>query len=177
LEDMLDEALADYVTAEPSPELERRVLDYARNHAARAETVWGRSLMPWLSAASIMLAASTILWLGHSTRQQTPTIHGLESSSVQSAPLKSAAPSAAQRVSIVVHRQRGHRVNRVLPKRNVFPTPSPLSSEERALLAYAERPPKELPAELTDLGGPIKPIQIAAIQIKPLDQLTPDKEN
>jgi hypothetical protein len=68
-------------------------------------------------------------------------------------------------------------VTGVLPKREVFPTPSPLSSEERALLAYAKHPPKQLPPELTELGGPIKPIQIASIQIKPLDQITSDKEN
>jgi hypothetical protein len=173
LEDWLDEILADYVTAEPSPELERRVLDYTRNHTASAGTVWGSPLISWLSTASVMLAAATILWLGHPSRQAIPTIHTPEPRRVHSAPLKSAGPSAAQPVPVIMHRQRRHRVNRALPKRDLFPTPSPLSSEERALLAYAERPPKEIPPELTNTDRPIVPIQIAAIQIKPLDQIAP----
>jgi hypothetical protein len=172
LEDLLDRAIAEYVATEPNPELERRVLDYALNHSARTGTIWHRPLISSLSAAGVVVAA-VILWLGHQSRQPITTIYGPEASPIQSAPLKSAAPPTPRLAPVALERQPRHQVNRALPKREVFPTPAPLSREERALLAYAERPPKEIPPELINTDRPIVPIRIAAIQIKPLDQIAP----
>ncbi len=41
LEELLDETLAEYVAAEPRPDLERRVLGYARNHVAAPQPPLG----------------------------------------------------------------------------------------------------------------------------------------
>jgi hypothetical protein len=44
-----------------------------------------------------------------------------------------------------------------------------LTSEERALLELVAQNPKDIPRDLTRLGGPIQPIDIAAIEIKPIE--------
>ncbi len=177
LEELLDKTLAEYVSAEPRPGLERRVLEYARSPIGSRGTFWNHPLSSWLSAVTILLVAASTLWLGHRAQPPTPALHDQKPSRVQRALLKPDSPSLAERVPVALHQRRKNRLNRVLPKRDLFPSPSPLSSEERALLAYAEHPPKKLPPELTELGGPIKPIQIAAIEIQPLDRITAGKEN
>ncbi len=120
---------------------------------------------------NLMLAAASVLWIAH------PNSHSSEKQPMQSVSLKSAGPLAMRSLPVAFHQKRRRRRHVVLPKREVFPTPTPLSSEERALLAFAKRPPKEIPPELTGLDRPITPIRIAAIEIKPLDQITPPKEN
>lgn len=177
LDDLLDRALAEYVAAEPRPELERRVLDYSRYHAVSGTAVWNRPLTRWLGAAAVMLVAMGTFRLEHRPQQILPVPHSREIGSVERAVPKPAIRTIQQVATVVPHRRPGKHVNRALPKRDLFPTPTPLSSEERALVAYAQHPPKELPTELTELGAPIKPVQIVAIQIRPLTQITPDKEN
>jgi hypothetical protein len=66
-----------------------------------------------------------------------------------------------------------------LPKLDVFPTPQPLSPEERAILAFEDQAPlgmkKNVLEEHEHLGDPIT---IAEMKIQPLDeeeQVTPNK--
>lgn len=54
----------------------------------------------------------------------------------------------------------------VEPKRPQFPTPFPLTQQERALLEIAQ----SHPAQLAALNRPIEPLEIPLIQIEPLDE-------
>jgi hypothetical protein len=58
-----------------------------------------------------------------------------------------------------------------LPKEAVFPSPSPMTPEERALLLLARRDP-DLLADAFSTGNRLNaaPIQIAPIEIQPLDK-------
>ena len=61
-----------------------------------------------------------------------------------------------------------------LPKLDVFPTPQPLTAEERALVAFAANAPKpELKAVVDAQPQADAPLSIAAIEIQPLD--SPDQ--
>lgn len=60
---------------------------------------------------------------------------------------------------------------RMLPKLDVFPTPQPLSPQERALLAVATQAPPDVSKQLMEAQRHLgDPIQIAAIEIRPLDE-------
>jgi hypothetical protein len=54
-----------------------------------------------------------------------------------------------------------------LPKEEVFPTPSPLTAEERAAIALV-RDPAQMPRQTDTAGVEITPIHIAELQIKPI---------
>lgn len=63
------------------------------------------------------------------------------------------------------------RVSEHLPKQEVFPTPQPLSPEERALLALATQAPPEVRKQVIEAQKHFgDPIQIAALAIRPLDE-------
>lgn len=53
----------------------------------------------------------------------------------------------------------------------VFPTPQPLSAEERALLALATQAPPDVTKQVIEAQEHLgDPIQIAAITIRPLNE-------
>jgi hypothetical protein len=54
------------------------------------------------------------------------------------------------------------------PKLSRFPKPIPVSSEDRALLRLVMHGTKDISPELISIGGPIKPIEITELEIKPL---------
>ena len=60
---------------------------------------------------------------------------------------------------------------RRLPKLEVFPAPQPLSEQERALVAFATHAPPEATEQLIEAQKHLgDPIQIAAIEIRPLNE-------
>jgi len=62
-----------------------------------------------------------------------------------------------------------HRTPERLPKREVFPTPQPPTAEELALLHFVERNPKEAAQAFAGLQQIDAPIDIAPLEIKPLE--------
>ena len=60
---------------------------------------------------------------------------------------------------------------RTLPKLDVFPAPRPLSAGERALVAFAIQAPPDLRKQVVETQKHLgDPIQIAAIEIRPLNE-------
>lgn len=60
---------------------------------------------------------------------------------------------------------------RPLPKQEVFPTPAPLSPEERALLAFATQAPPDVKKQVIEAQKHLgDPIEIATLKIRPLDE-------
>jgi hypothetical protein len=70
-------------------------------------------------------------------------------------------------------------VDASLPKQEVFPAPTPLTPQEQALAALATRNPGNISQAVAEAQKqPIEPLEIAAIQIQPLnppDINPPDK--
>jgi len=140
----LDAALAEYASVEPPPGMEQRILARLRASEAKPRFVW------WRWAAAIPALACVV---AVSVYRDAPPVEPPRVTLVTpSAPVLS--PPAAKRVSRPAP----------LPKREVFPTPSPLSAEERALLLLIAQSPEKARELLTPVEPePIKPIEIEPI--------------
>jgi hypothetical protein len=159
LDRILDNALSNYSREEPRPGLDARVLNRIRAARERRRFSWLRWAAAIAAFACFLLAVT--FW---TTRYSVPK-------SRKPAPLvaKAAPPSPipAQAVQTTVGRRRLKHLR--LPKREQFPTPAPLTTEERALLAFVVRSPKQ--AEKLFSGAKSstsEPLEIKAIHIEPL---------
>jgi hypothetical protein len=175
LDSQLDAALATYTDAEAEPGLAYRILAATSRRQSR------RPALRWLAVAVPALAAAVLV--------ATLLLHraGLPSETPHFA---AQAPSAAPRVVLpakparpnpsvarwAVKARDSHVAPSPLPRREVFPTPSPLTAEEQALLKLGNRrleevPAQEVPAQTVQSAtqGPVEPIHIAAIHIPPLN--------
>jgi hypothetical protein len=159
LDKILDGALSSYSREESRPGLEGRVLKRIRAAPEQHRFHWLRWAAAIPALACFLLAVT--FW---TTRNSIPK-------SRKPAPIvaKTASPSliARQAVQTTVARRRPKHVR--LPKRGEFPTPAPLTAEERALLAFVVRSPKQAEELLTDAKSrSSEPLEIKAIHIEPL---------
>jgi hypothetical protein len=163
LDRLIDGGLASYADAEPLAGIEARVLNrvrVARNR--RRWLAWGLGLAV---AASVVVGA--VSWSGQKTvSKKTPValVTGL-------------GPQAVSREMAVanIHRAgtRAKRANRprALPKLEQFPTPTPSTVEERALVAFVQRNPQVARQVFADLQKRSEePIDIQPIEIAPLQK-------
>jgi hypothetical protein len=155
IESLLDDALASYSRQEPRPGLERRVLD--RIHTAAAP----RFAFPrWAWAIPV---AACLLWAGiiWTRRAATPDRVPVTHMAAARAPA-----SPTMETPKVVNRPRKRKA---LPRLPQFPAPAPVTNEERALLAFVTRAPKEAQETLIDgQQRSVGPIRIEEIKIQPL---------
>ena len=160
LDKILDTALASYSQEEPQPGLHDRVLSRIRAAGESRKFAW----LPWAMAVPIfacILFLVVTLW----------SKRGLAPKASKPAPIIAKAvpapPVPMETVRVAVRRQKPKRFR--FPKREQFPTPTPLTAEERALLAFIARSPKQAQKLLADARrrNP-EPIQINEIHIEPL---------
>lgn len=157
LDRLLDSALAEYARAPERPGLTERVLRRVRDDAARRG--WRRWL-PWawgLPALAAGTVAVVVLWM---PRDPGPP------ASVQLARIEPPALAVAARVPVPPARPRVAAT--APPRRRVFPTPSPLTLEERALYALATEHSDQLASYADDLRHSTDPVRIEPISIEPL---------
>jgi hypothetical protein len=159
IDELLDQALAGYISAEPQPGLEKRVLAHIQN---QPRSSWAKPAFSVLALAS--LAAALIIFWPSRSRPAIPTRPEPK--------LPQLASNLQLRRQLILPVSRPARHTRrsnssAAPKLAVFPAPQPLTSEELALVTFARKPMKEVPPELL---GPrkIEPIQIEPFEIKPL---------
>ena len=170
----LDDALTTYGEAPESEGLERRIL--ARVAANTPRTPRRSTFTIALAAALAVAMAGLFWWLtakSHAEPESTPMIASTKSElpRLPAKPVPALAAALASTAS-------APRVQKkpAAPKRSRFPTPSPLSSEERALVQLVSSNAAHVPRAFTRLAGPIKPIEITAIEIKPLQLMWNNKE-
>lgn len=181
---LLDSALATYADPGPDAGLEHRVLaamEAARHPAERPRVFTKtRRWLPWAVAVPIA-AGLLLLWLSIPKPVHAPT------STPQIAERHQAAenfPTISQPVQ--PPRNNAHHPHRSqpamnpsvpsqaaraipLPKLDVFPTPTPLSPEERALVTVAETgPPSQREALIKSQQHSDAPLSIAELNIPPL---------
>lgn len=154
LDRLLDELLSQYSAVEPRPGLETKVL--ARlSESAHARTRWWMWRWLWAGAATA-IAAMILLFAFFPTRQtpQSPTIATTPPSHeaprvqlphvVESGP----PPLAATRRGPRRHPHPSSAANTAVARKEVFPTPEPLSQQDMLLLRYlATTPHQELVAQ------------------------------
>lgn len=168
LDEALDEALASYGEAPENEGLERRIL--ARVAGASRRTYSMRLPTMAVGAAAIAITACLLLWLTPKLTLQTlPANTTAVSLSRVEAPRMGTLPMPKPAaVPANAAKSRRFRKRPTEPKLAVFPTPTPLSNEERALLQLVTHHAKYIPGELTSLDSPVKPIYISALEIKPI---------
>ena len=171
IDEMLDSLLANYSSAEPRPGLETRILanlklenprDAEGKEAGRGW--WGLKWM-WAAAAVAALIVGGVLIIGK--RHVAPPTHtvvqtvqpavqqrviqqpSVKQPAVQEPRVQSSVPKIGATPAIH-HRQKalvpGAQQNATLAwsqRPPVFPTPTPLSEQERMLLQYYSRTPRE----------------------------------
>jgi hypothetical protein len=184
---LIDSALATY--AEAPAGLEDRVLGAcaaARSKSpAKPLTFPVRRVFPWLIALSAAACLLFALFVhNHSTSHPTqsrtsapPQIQPMQrppsvvaTRHQRRTPRHLASGTGAQQVVIATQ-------STPAPKLDVFPTPQPLSAQERTLVAIATRTPVPLRKALVEAQSqPDAPLHIAEISIppiKPPDQVQP----
>jgi hypothetical protein len=153
LDSLIDRALAGYSAVEPLTGIEGRVIERARieRAARRRKRVW------WMAA----LAAPGLAAMVFVVPMQRPAPPPAPVARI-AAPVvvRSPAPKATE----AKQRVRPRPVVRQLPKRDQFPTYTPLTREERMLLSLAASNPEAWPAPLAG-EIEIKPIEIAPLQV------------
>ena len=186
LDSLLDAALVTYADPSPDSGLEQRVLARisAENFAASAPAPRRR----WLPWGIALAGACCLLFFVVISAQKRihPPIHNAQSAKLANTPpavttqhgptpivSHSAFNHGANRTMAKVHRQPIEITHKSppLPKREVFPTPEPLTPQEQALVAFAAQASKpEIQALVQARQEAEAPLAIAALHIQPLEQ-------
>ena len=150
LDGALDAALAKYAAVEPRGGLEGRIL---ANLQAQPSAIDNRSWQRWtFAAAALALVVFALALAWRSTRgraqiehEKTATIPRQPQPEPQHTDVSVVAPVATARVmrGHAPVRRRSPVVVASMPKLDQFPSPQPLSDEERALARYAAHFPLE----------------------------------
>lgn len=164
IDDILSRGLSSYSDAEPLAGLEQRVL----NRIASAPRDRSKSFLWWSAAVTAVLGLSIFVAIGLRVEQRGgETVARLHPPAAPHQNFLSERMAPKPKAKLAERRiQRP----RSLQKQEQFPTPTPLTGEERALLAFAERHGTEAQKAFADLrernSQPIviPPIEIAAIQ-------------
>jgi len=144
IERVMDAALARCVSAEPLAGLEQRVLQRMRFDRARRRLAW------WAWAlATAGLAVVAVVWMRTTPESLTVPMFAPQAPEIAAARV---APRPPRRLAV--------------PRRREFPTPRPLTPEERALAALVTQSPDVARALERRSDGPIV---IEEIQIEPLE--------
>jgi hypothetical protein len=172
LDQMIDAALSSYSATEARSGLEQRVL-----HHALAETRHKRNLF-WAWALAIPATACLLVALFFAAR------HNSHRNTLEATATNAPAPTvpsphqtpATNSIPSPQKRSIPHRVSaqpssthETLPKEDVFPSPSPLTAEERAAIALVRVRTAPMPQQ-SDRAARVEidPIHIAELQIKPI---------
>jgi hypothetical protein len=180
LDNILDEALSTYRDAEPLAGIEDRVLQRITARCETKRRLWWRSSAAVACAAIITLVAYVALRhsvevpVQHATqRPQVPvtvaksddqpsvatqSVRAAEPSPPKTSKPKSATAIAAPSPVASASERKPH----AIPAPDQFPTPTPLSAEERALLALARTQPEML----LNRSDKEREIEIPLIEIK-----------
>jgi hypothetical protein len=169
LDEALDDALASYCEAPENEGLERRILVRVTERARRTRSM---KLSVMTVGAATVAAMVCLLWLG----APDTAVETRPASTAMLAVRKIEAPPRIEKIPVpepaapvaIAAKPRRVRKEAAEPKLAQFPTPVPLTSEERALIQLVTSHAKDVPRELPYLGGPVKPIRITAIDNKPL---------
>ena len=173
LDRLLDSALSTYST--PAADFEERLL-HSIAKAAQPAPAPRRRWLPWaiaLPAAACLLIALVVFL--DARRPRTTSIQ--QAHNVPAAPVV-ATPEKSEPTQVAIRRPRTtHSVQRralastvAPPKQDVFPTPQPLTAEERVLVAAAATGDDAEHQKLLNASKPPPdaPLAIAGLSIPPL---------
>jgi hypothetical protein len=185
IDDLVDSALAQQQRVEPLPGLEGRILErvrIARSMRASSRKQW--TIGPAVAAAVVVMVAAIYV----ARRPNGPTAHTPKASNIVPAPAPRKTLTANSRTTreeataaivpeskpVVRRERKSSRPAEAHHWPSQFPTPAPLTAEEKALVRYVQETPPQvlarqvLKADFTVQRVEIKPLKIAPLEIKPL---------
>ena len=176
VDELLEASLKQYRGEEPRSGLEMRILAGVRTQERAARFRW----LGWAVAVCAGILAVIALAL-HFTRaplrQPTPS-----ASLPQPTATQPASPMVSRQRLLLSPRRPAREVRRVATRRSrpeQFPTPLPLTEQEKLLLAYFNKTakPDSIPGTDENSVGSLEipRIIVAALQIEPLDDSQPEK--
>ncbi len=170
VDELLDASLRRYVQDEPRPGLEGRILAGVRS---KQQAERRRESLFWIVGMATAAAVVAMLVMGRTHRQTAPASITAKASAIASSPTVAKIVPPVQQPTL---RLRAHRAmrSRVDPRPQQFPTPRPLSEQEKLLVEYVEAisnssiPALETATEDTGKDLEIPPLTISAVKIDPL---------
>jgi len=150
IDDMLDSLLANYSSAEPRPGLETRILANLRDaEENKSPAGWWNFKWLWAGMVTAAIIVAAVLISGRHqiappthmiARTNQPAPHpetqpnapAVRNETVRIRPRKSLAPTRPQNAALALNERPA-----------VFPTPTPLSEQEKLLLSYLAGTPRE----------------------------------
>ena len=160
LDVLLDGALQNYSRVEPPPGLEQRIQAGLETAVRRApHLAWSGWMLP---AGAVAVAFAALLYVSLRPSAPPPAQVAETSPAAPPAPAPLAPAITAPSIS-PARRAAGPSVKAAtLPRRRQFPSPAPLSEQERFLLRYLESAPSPV------LPPAVKPDAFAALTLEPL---------
>ena len=143
LDRMLDAALKQYAAVQPREGLEGRIVARIRSQSAeRASHAWWR----WFTAAAAVGALALIITMAlrpHAKPQPSVAQHLSVTVPVPKVAATSQPTKAVQRPKRRLQPAADTQVAKALPKLDQFPSPQPLSEQEKLLASYVAVYPKQ----------------------------------
>lgn len=166
LDELLDSALSAYSSAEPRPGLETKILAQVREASGKAASPSRNWRWLWAGAVAAVAVLLIALWMGRQVQSPTNNVvHTQEPPARHSPKLENSPPVTAANPPNQRRRQHGalrpQAVAMAAPRQPVFPTPTPLSEQEKLLLSYYAHTPRE---ELIAQSRPDEPSPVAAAE-------------
>ena len=158
LEQILNEGMAGYGAQEPLAGLEGRILARIAERPKRRMTGW------WLAMAAGVAGMAMVLIAPHQREERLTPVQTV------AAELRPAVTPVVTAVPLQAVRRHVTRRVKELPKLPVFPTPTPLTAEERLLVAMVRQDPDKAAETFESLRRRRGPIEIAPLTIAPLEQ-------
>jgi hypothetical protein len=160
IDDMLDSLLANYSSAEPRPGLETRILANLREAEGKeAAHRWWDFRWLWAGAVAAAIVGGVLIGVNRHVAPPPSTLVQTVQPAVQQPVIKepnAQQPAVQSRAPVavgpdrVIHRHKtlapGSQQNATLAlsqRPAVFPTPTPLSEQEKLLLSYLAGTPRE----------------------------------
>jgi hypothetical protein len=148
IDDMLDSLLANYSSAEPRPGLETRILANLREAEKKASQGWWD--FKWLWAGVVVAAIIMAAVLINGRHRIEPPTHVIVKNSqpVLQPEIQPHAPAAREETVRIRRRKRSapnlpqNAMLALNQRPEIFPTPTPLSEQEKLLLRYLARTPR-----------------------------------
>ena len=156
IDGMLDSLLANYSSAKPRPGLETRILANLRDAESReASRGWWKLKWLWAGAAVVAAIIAGVILLGGHRKEKAPVVVHELPAPAHPQPLQP-QPKPPEITPEMATKQREHRSHRaaMIPAAQDsglkpglrpanFPTPFPLSEQERLMLAYLNNTPHQ----------------------------------
>ena len=171
IEHVLDSALSCYSSKSGSFGLEERILNCVRCDVHPTQYIWKRLTMPsaMLAAAAVSVVLTT--FVSHRPHEPVSTSSQAKRIAINNPPvlrLQERTPNVPYRQAVVVTPETPRKIRAPIRARK-FPLPSPLTEEERAVLALKKYAPQDFVNMLSEATSTdAQPIQIEPLKIEPL---------